>query len=292
MVSQLTGMLAKNMIHGIHARRLGRSWAVFAPFLILALFAAFTPTAGIVSADTHIDDEARILELETRLSELLREQAALTTELERRSAIEIVSVRNRWERAIEDLKDQVEHEIQQATGDFEFEARQIILGSRRDGSLRSLKAELDAIIEEKWAWFEDESWQKRQYLRDEIAEIERAKAFELEDFSNLILEIESELHELLNKTGPSTDEIRDATLAEEPQHEGLPEPNGLLNDETADHSPETAASEESGRNRGFFFNSVSADPNGLNMTLDPTALAVIGILITLAATGVQLLKGN
>ena len=57
-------------------------------------------------------------------------------------------------------------------------------------------------------------------------------------------------------------------------------------------TPEIPSPDEPGRNRGFFFNSISADPNGLNRALDPTMLAVIGILITLAATCVQLLKGN
>ena len=68
-------------------------------------------------------------------------------------------------------------------------------------------------------------------------------------------------------------------------------PDRLLED-TPDQSPLDSGSEESGWKRGFFINSISADPDGLNTTLDPTALAVIGILITLAATGVQLLKGN
>ena len=44
--------------------------------------------------------------------------------------------------------------------------------------------------------------------------------------------------------------------------------------------------------RGFFTNSANGDVGGFGRTLDPTTLAVIGILLTLVATSTSLFKGN
>ena len=60
--------------------------------------------------------------------------------------------------------------------------------------------------------------------------------------------------------------------------------------ESGDTAAEEPASEEK-ENRGFFSNSVS-ESNSIDKALEPTTLAVIGILLTLVATGVQLLRGN
>ena len=250
-----------------------------------------------VSAEEPPDPSAQILNFQARLLKLRAEQARLTIELDRQAKLEIAAVTELWEQAITDLKAEVEREIEQVTRRFEFEARQILDGTRRDGSLRSLKAELDVIIEEKWDWFETESQMRRQYLQDDIAEIERAKVFELNSILALIDVIESELRTRLEKIGVSYDDFRETGVIEFPAVDVAPDPFPTP-DEVDDlpipeiPSPEIPPAEESGRSRGFFFNSISADPNGLNKTLDPTTLAVIGTLITLAATGVQLLKGN
>lgn len=303
-----TKMLAKQITHSKHARWFGWSWAVFAPLAAVALFAAFNPEVaaqeprsaiftgntpiGVTSADADIDDEARISELEARLAELLREQESMTAELGRWAANEIATVTDMWEEAIAQLRAEVMRGIRQLTSDFEFERRQVLRGFGGDTSLRSLKAELDAAIKEKWAWFEFESGRKQRYLHDDIAEIEQSKAFELEYISSLIHEVEFELQGLIDDTRPSADQTVDAAHSEETERDELPEPAALLIEETTDQSPETSVPEDSGPRRGFFFNSISADTNSLNRTLDPTTLAVIGILFTLAATVVQLVKGN
>ena len=261
---------------------------------------------GNVTADPKPDAINAIMKLRARLLQLELERSEWAAEIDHQVEIEIANVTNRWEGAISGLRAEVEREIQQLTTKFEFRAKQILLGSRRDGSLRSLKAELNAIIEEKWAWFESESRRKRRYLRDEIIEIEQARDFGLNNLNQLIYQVESDLKERLEKIGTGFDEFRETGIIEYPVIDVAPHPDEPPN-EGKDQpiperpSPESASPEsaspgspspgETGRNRGFFFNSISADPNGLN-TLDPTTLAVIGILITLAATGVQLLRGN
>ena len=270
---------------------------------------------GNVTADPEPDDISAIRELQARLSVLELERSEIAAELDHQFEIDIANVTNRWEGAIAELRAEVEREIQQLTKDFEFEARQLLLGSRRDGSPRSLKAELNAIIEENWARFELESQQKQRYLRKEIIEVELARDFELNNLNQLIHQVESDLELRLGEVGLSFDDlpipdhlhitVNDFRLPEDPKIPVIPvaphpdeppnEGKDLFNPETPTPeiptTPDIPLPEESGRNRGFFFNSISADPNGLNK-LDPTALAVIGILITLAATGVQLLKGN
>jgi len=47
-----------------------------------------------------------------------------------------------------------------------------------------------------------------------------------------------------------------------------------------------------GPTRGFFTNSASGDMDDLNRFMDPTTLAVLGILLTLVATSLSLVKGN
>ena len=44
--------------------------------------------------------------------------------------------------------------------------------------------------------------------------------------------------------------------------------------------------------RGFFTNSASGNMSDLNSFMDPTKLAVLGILLTLVATSLSLFKGN
>ena len=140
---------------------------------------------------------------------------------------------------------------------------------------------------------------KRQYLQDDIAEIERAKIFELNYLLALIDGVETELEALfLEGREIRTDDIRDTRIVEDPDPdpeleptEREVEPEPVFEDKT-DEVLSDSGSEDQGRNRGFFTNSISVDPNGLNNALDPTTLAVLGILITLVATGIQLVKGN
>ena len=47
-----------------------------------------------------------------------------------------------------------------------------------------------------------------------------------------------------------------------------------------------------GLTRGFFSNSASGDMDDLNRFMDPTTLAVLGILLTLVATSLSLVKGS
>ncbi|PKB71532.1 MAG: hypothetical protein BZY87_04955 [SAR202 cluster bacterium Io17-Chloro-G6] len=282
-------MLANSSKINTNARRLQRIWAVFASIFVVGFMAVMIPP---VAAEEPPDASAQILDLQERLAQLKAEQRQLTVELDEQAELEIAFVREHWAQAIEDLRAEVEREIQQVTRDYEYESRQILMGDRRDGSLRSLKAELDAVIEEKWAWFESQAQMKRQYLREDIAEIERSKVFELNYLLALIDGVESELQALLDETDLPTEDIQDAVPArdrERAERQERPEP--VAEDTTDQDIPDTS-SKEGGRNRGFFTNSISVDPNGLNWAMDPTALAVLGILITLAATGIQLLKGN
>lgn len=62
--------------------------------------------------------------------------------------------------------------------------------------------------------------------------------------------------------------------------------------EVIDSNPSPSDSAESDENRGFFFNTESGALGDLGESLDPTTLTVLGILITLAATAIQLVKGN
>ncbi|MDP6228024.1 MAG: hypothetical protein QF714_10060 [Dehalococcoidia bacterium] len=58
-------------------------------------------------------------------------------------------------------------------------------------------------------------------------------------------------------------------------------------DQPADGQPN-----DEGPRRGFFTNSAAGEANAVGKIMDPSTLAVLGILLTLVATSLSLLKGN
>ena len=56
--------------------------------------------------------------------------------------------------------------------------------------------------------------------------------------------------------------------------------------------PGRLAGEEAGSRRGFFINSQAGDIGSVEKLTNPTALAVLGILLTLFASAISLFKGN
>lgn len=247
---------------------------------------------GNATADPEPDEINAIRELQARLLGLEGKRSELAVEFEHQVQIEIANVENRWDRAIAELQAEVELRIQRVKRKFELERRQIPLGPRRDAIIRRLNAELDAFIRNQWTQFEFDVQAKQGYLNDEIMEMERARDFELNNRHQLIYEVESELKRRLEKIGMGPDDFRETGVIEYPVIGVTPHPDGPPQEERDRPAPGMPLPEESGHNRGFFFNSISAGPDGLNKSLDPTALAVIGILITLVATGVQLVRGN
>ena len=64
-------------------------------------------------------------------------------------------------------------------------------------------------------------------------------------------------------------------------------------DQDRDRKPDGSVSRRNrSSGRGFFVNSSSGASGAIDRILDPTSLAVIGILLTLAATSASLFKGN
>ena len=261
-------------------------------WILLYAYTGLQGDGGNGTADPEPDDINAIRELRAMLLALERERSELAAEFERQAGIEIATVTNRWERAVEELRAEVELRIQQMKRKFELERQQITSGPRRDAILRRLDAKFDEFIKAVWVEFEFDAQVKQGYLNDEILKLAQARGFELVKLNQLISQVETELEQRLIKAGLSFDEIRDTVGDERPVRAPVPGANGPLNEEKVDLSPNPSGPEEDERNRGFFTNSISTDTNPFNNALDPTALAVIGILITLAASVVQLLKGN
>jgi len=266
---------------------------------------------GDVTADPEPLDMNAIRELRATLSQLIQERSELAEELEHQAEIEIATITNRWEGAIAELRAEVERRIQQVKRKFELERQQITFGPRRDAILSRLDAEVDEFIDSVWVEFEFEAQLKQSYLNEEILEIELSKDFELNNLNQLIYQVESDIKTRLGKVGISfhdfrdrvgdersepapvpINQFRDTVGDERPARVRVPGTNGSLDRERADSSPNPSGPKETERNRGFFTNSISTETDALGNALDPTMLAVFGILITLAATMVQLVKGN
>ncbi len=252
-------------------------------WILLYAYTGLEGEGGKTTADPEPGEIIAILELQNRLQELERERLEMGAEFERQAGRDIRAMTNRWQLAIAELRAEVEREIEQVKRKVELELRQITLGPGREAVIRKLNAELDAFIKDKRARLELESRLKEGYRDKEILEMAQARGFDLISLNRLISQLEFELERRKEMLGIPLENL--VEFPEEPieppiEKKKLPTP------------PETPTPKESGRNRGFFTNSILADPNGLNNGLDPTALEVIGILITLAATGVQLVKGN
>ncbi len=256
----------------------------------VALNAYTTPQRG---DDRNPDPGAvqAVRELQARRAALERERFEMPAGVQHQVEIEIANLTNQWEQAIEELRAETGREIQQIKRKFELERGRVPFGPDRQTMLRELDLELESMVEEKWDDFESQSQLKRQYLRDDIIEIEQANDFELKDVHQRISQVENELRERMQENGVLFNYFQYTGDSQDqcPSPPGNWEDNGPGPESP---SPENPSPEESGRSRGFFINSISADTNALNRTLDPTTLAVIGILITLAATAVQLVKGN
>ena len=254
-----------------------------------ALYAYTAPRRG----DRNPDPDAvqAVRELEAKRAELERERFEMTGGHQRQVATEIANITNQWERAIEELRAETEREIQQIRRKFELERKQIPLGRNRETTVRKLERELASWVQERRTEFESESQLKRQHLRDDIIDIEQTNYFELQDVHQRIVQVENELHERMREIGVPFNyfQYTGDFLDECPRPPGNWEEDSIS---PGNPDPDRSSPEEPGPSRGFFTNSISANPNGLDKAMDPTALAVIGILITLAATAVQMVKGN
>ena len=261
-------------------------------WILLYAYTGLQGDGGNGTADPGPDDITAIRELRAMLLALENQRSELAAEFERQAGIEIATVTKRWEQAIEELRAEVELRIQQVKCKFELERQQITLGPRRDAIFKRLEAELDKFIKALWVEFEIESSLKQGYLDDEILKMAQAKNFELIKLNQLISQVETELNQRLEMAGLLLETTVDKVGDERPERTPVPAANAPLNEDKVDLSPKTSDSGEGERKRGFFTNSISTDTNPFNNALDPTALAVIGILITLAASMVQLVKGN
>ena len=122
----------------------------------------------------------------------------------------------------------------------------------------------------------------------------------MDRLSRRILNLQSELDEKLKRTGISLDAVKFQTAdavqdrrAETPA-EKVATTSVVRFDEPQDTDRQITPTrnDKMTDDRGFFFNAESGALADLGKSLDPVTLAVLGILITLATTTVQLVKGN
>ncbi len=150
------------------------------------------------------------------------------------------------------------------------------------------------IVDEKWAWFDEQAALKLELMEEELNKLEITKASQIGRLSRMILTLESTLGEKLKASGVSSDQVESQSTD---SSQGLPvatladktESTAVITDDSAEKTSAPASpskSTEPEENRGFFFNTESGVLGDLGESLDPTTLAVLGILITLAATAV------
>ena len=273
---------------------------------------------GLVSKLVNFKDKASdvqvialIRNLQSKLSELRQERTDLTGKperhfLERHFNVESQQIIFRLEQDIEDLKMDVEYEIDLQTDRIGLEKREVTRRLGRNRVVGELEWELDLIIAEKWAWFDAEASSTMAAMENELDELEHQQATQIKRISRLVEDTQLDLQYQLDQYGISLDQVRNQGRDQQTDN--------LVNVSVRDDSPETpreqranieskvpavsdspaktSKSAEDTQTRGFFLNSETGALADLAAPLDPTTLAMLGVLITLAATGIQLLKGN
>ena len=251
---------------------------------------------------------ADIQDILNELAELRQRRSDLAVELDHQLEIDSAEVIGHWELAIEELRAEVEHEIGLETSRVESEKVEVTRRLGRNRVVGELEKELQLLIEQMWVSFDEEAALKMDLMEQELSKLKIIKATQLDRLSRMINSVQSELDQKLERTGitlnPTGDQVVDPVSHETPdntlvQPNDSPKENVATGSETrvADSEvpgPPSDSSKNDGQrsSRGFFFNSESGAIGELGGSLDPTTLAVIGILITLAATAVQLVKGN
>jgi len=273
---------------------------------------------GLVSKLVNFKDKASdvqvialIRNLQSKLSELRQERTDLTGKLERHFLerhfnVESQQIIFRLEQDIEDLKMDVEYEINLQTDRIDLEKREVTRRLGRNRVVGELDRELDLVIAEKWNWFDEEASSTMTAMENELDELEHQQATQIKRISRLVEDTRLDLQYQLDQYGISLDQVRNQDRDQQTDN--------LVNVSVRDDSPETpreqrtnierkvpavsdspaktSKSAEDTQTRGFFLNSETGALADLGGSLDPTTLAMLGILITLAATGIQLLKGN
>ncbi len=247
---------------------------------------------------------AEIKEIQTELADLRQRRSELAAELDHQLEIESAEIIDHWEGAIKELRAEVEQEIVREKRRFELQRLEVTARLGRNRVVGELDKELELVIAQKWSWFDEEAALKIDLMEKDLAGLKITKATQLDRLSRLIQSVQAELNQKLERSGISTDQALDKV--EEPAKDTSIDRSKDTSDEKVERaapirfeSPEApekplvpSKDDEPGQSRGFFFNSESGAIGDFGQSLDPTTLAVLGILITLVATGLQLVKGN
>ena len=251
---------------------------------------------------------ADIQDILNELAELRQRRSDLAVELDHQLEIDSAEVIGHWELAIEELRAEVEHEIEIEKRRVEAEKLEVTRRLGRNRVVGELEKEFQLLVEQMWVSFDKEAALKMDLMEKELSELKIVNATQLARLSRNIGIVQSELDQKLERTGitlsPTGDQVADPVSDETPDNT-LVQPNDSPKENVATGSETRVADSEvpgppsdsskndgPGSSRGFFFNSESGAIGDLGGSLDPTTLAVIGILITLAATAVQMVKGN
>ena len=176
------------------------------------------------------------------------------------------------------LKEQVQSKLAALDEDIDL----------RKEDLREAASETDSTETDLRKDFNQKMRLLDQERADREKELIRLANDELDDLDRRIQEAELELKRRITRQDSADGRPEVAVQSKED------EPVAVAASETAGPGPDKTPAEGKGNSssRGFFFNSVSGNVSGIDKSLDPTTIAVLGILITLIATTIQLVKGN
>lgn len=245
-----------------------------------------------------VQDTGEVQDIQRRIQALNEDRAKAKSGLEEQVNSQIAALDQSIEQKREELRETAGEELDTVVQKVEnainrprpnpLSTQQI---RRLESEVEETETDLRTEFNRKMALLEEERSQREQEL------ILLANA-ELDDLDRQIREMELELERrIAEKDAPRVLRETDQATSAEPPTDTEP-PAAAASDSSAstsdDESGPTAAERKASDKggRGFFFNSVSGELSGFDESLDPTTIAVLGILITLIATTLQLVKGN
>lgn len=234
-------------------------------------------------------DTREVEDIQKKIQVLTQDRANVETSLKEQINSKLAALDGAIDRRKEDLRAAAGEELDAVARKVENAVNRPRLNPLNPQQIRRLKSEVESTETDLREDFDQKMRLLDQERADRESELVRLANAELDDLDRRIKEMEQELaRRIFEQNAPRI-------LREEDRPVGsVRSEEAVAASKTAEPEPDGTAGvrKKNSPSRGFFVNSVSGNVSGIDGSLDPTTIAVLGILITLVATTIQLVKGN
>ncbi len=256
--------------------------------------------ARVVDAD---QDTGEVQDIQRKIQELTQDRDKAKTNLQEQVNSKLTALDDAINQRKKDLRVAAGEELDAVVQKVEDAVNRPRLNPLNPQQVKRLESEVDSTETDLRKDFDEKMRLLNQERADRERELIRLANGELDDLDRRIEEMKLELERRIGGQDSTDEKSTDEKSADDRRKQDRPvlavqsqddEPVAAAASDTAGPGPDETVAERKGNSssRGFFFNSVSGNVSGIDESLDPTTIAVLGILITLVATTIQLVKGN